>query len=160
MTLFTVGFIEWTSDFGENVTPPNTFYSSGKHALMRHANPHSTDSQAYSNVIGYVKDVTAAGSSTVDSTTITNASVLNNWVRLAVKMVYDNSNSRWDITGYVDGTIRWNDSRTLTQGSGTALMPLVSFSGGGRGGSGTFSTYLDWVSLQFKRPSATSYVSI
>lgn len=160
MTTFTVGFMQWSSAFGENQAPPNTFYYAGKHACMRSANPYSTDSAAYSNVIGFVKDSSAAGGSTVDSTTITNASVLNNWVRLAVKMVYDNSNSRWDITGYVDGTLRWNDSRTLTQDSDTALIPVISLSGGGRGGTGDMPTYLDWVSLQFKRPSATSYLSI
>ncbi len=160
MTTFSVGFSQWSSTFGPNQSPPNTFYSGGRHAIMRSANPYNTDTHAYSNVIGYVKDSTGNGGSTVDSTTITNASVLNNWVRLAVKMVYDASNSRWDITGYVDGTLRWNESRTLTQDSTTALMPIISLHGGGRGGSGDMSTYLDWVALQFKRPSATSYVSI
>ena len=160
MTTFTVGFMQWSAAFGENQAPPNTFYYAGKHACMRSANPYSTNSAAYANVIGFVKDSRGTGSSTVDSTTITNASVLNNWVRLAVKMVYDNSNSRWDITGYVDGTLRWNDSRTLTQDTDTALIPVISLSGGGRGGTGDMPTYLDWVSLQFKRPSATSYVSI
>jgi hypothetical protein len=162
MTSFTVGFMQWETPFGENGSPPNTFYSSGKHACMRHANPYSTDTHAYTNVVGFVKDTagSTAGASVVDSTTITNASVLNDWVRLAVKMVYDSTNSRWDITGYVDGTLRWNDSRTLTQESNKALLPIISLSGGGRGGTGNMETYLDWVSLQFKRPSATSYLSI
>jgi hypothetical protein len=49
---------------------------------------------------------------------------------------------------------------TLQNDTGKALLPYVSATGAGVGGTGTCEVFFDWIQMQYKKASANTYLDI
>jgi len=134
-----------------NARPPGTFYT-----LSRCAGLTLEQDETYLRT--FTKDTTSGDTPTLANTTKTSASLASTWFRVAHHAVWNNATTKWDITHYIDGASV--GSTSLTNDTGTALIPYVSATAGGVAISGTTSVYFDFIQMQYKKLSANTVLDI
>ena len=141
-----VGFIDWDSTLNYNdATPVGDGYTGFDFASIA---IHLGET----NLIIGNKDTGSAGSGTKTDlgSSYPKSSYVDTFVRLGAQVKYNNTDSDWDLTFYINGV----SVHTLSMTFSSAIVPYIGMGHGTQ--TGAHSMEIDWISYQAKQGSPPS----